>query len=183
MPKISFEDIPTRTPVREPQKCQQSSTSSSRPLTLQFRVVVSVVFKVFSQNRIQQRSPPSSSLTFQYMEEVFKVYAQYRVQQRPRHPQFLALQLIGSTLWMRRFKCFFRNFSSPSKSARVTRHSSARVPRSASSSDQMARAARPQDFSDDGNIYREDEEKIWVRLDTGQWKLLCTDIVVDQPWP
>ena len=47
----------------------------------------------------------------------------------------------------------------------------------------MAPAARPQDFSDDGNIYHEDEEKIWVRLDTGQWKLLCTDVVVDQPWP
>ena len=25
--------------------------------------------------------------------------------------------------------------------------------------------------------------KFWVRLDTGQWKLLRTDIVVDQPWP
>ena len=41
---------------------------------------------------------------------------------------------------------------------------------------------RPHDFSDDGNIFREDEEKIWIRLDTGQWKLLCTDLVVDQPW-
>ena len=47
----------------------------------------------------------------------------------------------------------------------------------------MACAARPQDFSDDGNIFRADEEKIWVRLDTGQRKLLCTDIVVDEPWP
>ena len=47
----------------------------------------------------------------------------------------------------------------------------------------MARAAQPHDFSDDGNIFRKDDEKIWVRLDTGQWKLLCTDIVVDQPWP
>ena len=24
---------------------------------------------------------------------------------------------------------------------------------------------------------------LWVRLDMGQWKLLCTDIVVEQPWP
>ena len=58
--------------------------------------------------------------------------------------------------------------------------------RSASSSElsahQMARAARPQALSDDGNIFREDEDKIWIRLDTGQWKLLCTDTVVDQPW-
>ena len=51
------------------------------------------------------------------------------------------------------------------------------------SSHQMARAARPQDLTDDGNIFREDDEKFWVRLDTGQLKLLCTDIVVDQPWP
>ena len=45
----------------------------------------------------------------------------------------------------------------------------------------MARAARPQDFSDDGNIHHENEEKFLVRLDSGQWKLLCTDTVVDQP--
>ena len=74
------------------------------------------------------------------------------------------------------------------KSAKVTRQSSPRVPASVSSSElsahQMARAARPQDFTDDGNIFREDDGKIWVGLDTtGQWKLLCTDIVVDQPWP
>ena len=79
-----------------------------------------------------------------------------------------------------------RTFSPPNKSAKVTGHSSARVPRSVSSSELsahlMARAARPQDFSDDGNIFREHEEKIWIRLDTGQWKLLCTDTVVDQPW-
>ena len=81
---------------------------------------------------------------------------------------------------------FFRTFHRLKKSAKVTSHSSQRVLRSASSSElsahQMARAARPQDFSDDGNIFREDEEKIWIRLDTGQWKLLCTDTVVDQPW-
>ena len=79
----------------------------------------------------------------------------------------------------------FRTFSPPEKSAKIPSHSTQRVPRSASSSElsahQMARAARPQDFSDDGNIFREDEEKIWIRLDTGQWKLLCTDTVVDQP--
>ena len=34
----------------------------------------------------------------------------------------------------------------------------------------------------DGTIFREDEEKIWIRLDTGQWRLLFTDTVVDQPW-
>ena len=44
----------------------------------------------------------SRSLIF--LEEVSKVYAQFRVQQRLRHPQFLTLQLAGSTLRVRRFK-------------------------------------------------------------------------------
>ena len=84
------------------------------------------------------------------------------------------------------FQVVFHTFSPPSESAKVARHSTARVPRSTSSSElsshRMARAGRPQDFSDDGNIFREDEEKIWIRLGTGQRKLLCTDTVVDQPW-
>ena len=53
----------------------------------------------------------------------------------------------------------FRTFPRLKKSAKITSHSSQRVPRSASSSElsahQMALAARPQDFSDDGNIFRE----------------------------
>ena len=36
----------------------------------------------------------------------------------------------------------------------------------------------PQDFTDDGNIFREDAEKFWIRLDTGQWKLLRADMVM-----
>ena len=36
-------------------------------------------------------------------------------------------------------------------------------------------------FSDHGNFYHESDEKIWMKLDTGWWKLLRTDIVVDQP--
>ena len=50
-------------------KCQQSLFSSSRPLTFQFLVVVgdSQIFKVFTQNRIQQRrSFPSRSLIFPF---------------------------------------------------------------------------------------------------------------------
>ena len=199
VPKISLEDIPARRLCRSWWNswwmCQLSCTFLSRKLTFQFLVVEGDmrIFKVFTLDRVQQRRSFLRnaflsglwSRTWIFL-EVFKVYAQYRVQQRLRHPQFLGLQLIGSTLRIRCVKVFFRTFSPPNKSAKVTRHSSARVPRSASSSElsahQMARAARPQDFSDDGNIFREDEEKIWIRLDTGQWKLLCTDTVVDQPW-
>ena len=44
-----------------------------------------VVFKVFSQNRIQQHRLSSRTLTFQFHVEVSKVLAQDRVQQRLHH--------------------------------------------------------------------------------------------------
>ena len=78
----------------------------------------------FSEQRISKRIVEQNV-------GILGVYAQYRVQQRLRHPQFLALQLIGSTLRIRRFIGFFLTFSQSNKSAKVTRHSSARVPRSA----------------------------------------------------
>ena len=45
-------------------RVQQRLLEQSRTSTFQFRVVVGAVFKVFSQNRIQQRFPSSRSLTF-----------------------------------------------------------------------------------------------------------------------
>ena len=83
-------------------KYQQSSASLSRPLTFQSHVAVSVgvVFQVCSQNRVLQLSV-----------EVFMVLAENRVQQRHRHPQFPAIQLMFSTLRMRRLKVFFSHFS------------------------------------------------------------------------
>ena len=62
--------------------------SQRRPLTFQFHVVVGVVFKVFAQDRVQQGL---------------------------RHPQFPALQLMCSTLRMRRLKRCFALFPSPRK--------------------------------------------------------------------
>ena len=50
---------------------------------------------------------------------------------RPVQPQFVALQLIGSILEDKAFEGVFGTFSPLNKSAKVTRHSSARVPRSA----------------------------------------------------
>ena len=64
-------------------KCRQSLLWWSRPFTFQFLVVLGVfIFEVSSQNRDQQLVAM----------EVFKVFAQDRVQQR--HPQFLALRLL-----------------------------------------------------------------------------------------
>ena len=124
VPKIFFEDNPDANSGSRVAAGGTVGGSANHPplpqadrLTLQFRVVVGVVFKGFSKNRIQQRSPPSSLLTLQHLVEVFKVHAQDRVQQRPRHPQFLALQL-------RRFKKLLALFHHP----RVTGQSSARVP-------------------------------------------------------
>ena len=108
VPKIIFEDIPTRTPLREPQlwnswrKCQQSLFSSSRPLTFQFLVVVGVsqIFKVSSQNRVQQL----------VVVDVFKVFFIFVVFLHQRHPHFFALQSMRSTLRMSRLTGFFALF-------------------------------------------------------------------------
>ena len=133
-------------------------------MTIQFHVVVSMKdFKVFPQDRVQQRVR-SRPLTFQ-----FRTVAGMTFLLRQRIFQI-------RQIWQNKGVC--RTFPRLKKSAKVTSHSSQRVLRSASSSElsarQMARAARPQDFSDDGNIFREDGEKIWIRLDTGQWNCECS---------
>ena len=91
---------------------------SSRKLTFQFLVVVgdSQVFKVFTQNRVQQhRCLPSRSLTFRFPVEVFKVFAQDNVQLH--HPHHLTLVLEDAD---EPFEGFFRTFPRPPKSARVS---------------------------------------------------------------
>ena len=67
-------------------KCRRRSTSSSRKPTLQFRLVVVLeeVFKVFPQNRVQQRLSRSRSVTFLSIVEAFVAFSQDRVQQRFR---------------------------------------------------------------------------------------------------
>ena len=72
-----------------------SCSSPSRSLTFQFLEMFLLeieVFKVFTQNRVQQhRSLSSRTFTFQFPVEVFKVFAQDKVQLH--HPHHLALQL------------------------------------------------------------------------------------------
>ena len=62
--------------------------------------------------------------------EVFKVFAQDRAHLHHSH-----LQLVFMKSQMSLVKGFFRTFPRPEKSAKVTRHSSARVLRSVSSSE------------------------------------------------
>ena len=73
-------------------------------------------------------------------------------------------------------RVFFSTFPQIQKSAKVAAHSSARVPAHSSSS-----TRRPQD----DDFFIDEGEHVWMRLDTGQWKLLGADpeVVVDQPWP
>ena len=33
-------------------------------------------------------------------------------------------------------------------------------------------------FSEDGNFYRVDDKKMWLKMETGQWKLLCSEPAV-----
>ena len=91
VPKIILEDMPSRRLCRDPQQAEQLVEVPNCP----------VLF--------------SRKLTFQFLVvegdmQIFKVFAQDRVQQRSRHPQFLALQLIGSTLRIRRFTGFLALF-------------------------------------------------------------------------
>ena len=93
MPKILFEDIPTRTPARSGSRSAAGGTvggSANNPvfppaeqLTFQHLVVVGVsqIFMVFSQYRDQQLLAV----------EVFKAFAQDRFQWR--HPHFLTLPI------------------------------------------------------------------------------------------
>ena len=107
----------------------------SRPLTFQLRAVVSGVFKVFSQHRVQHRfivlrnaflsGMWSRSLFLVVLMKTFKIFFQDRV-----HPLLLgiaeALDEPGEG--------FFRTFPQIKKSAKVTPRWSARVPRDVSSS-------------------------------------------------
>ena len=138
-------------------KCQLSCTFLSRKLTFQFLVVEGDI-------RIFKGFPPGQSSTApQFSEErISKRIGEQNVDipgvglQGLRPVQGSTASSSSSlprspTDWLnsedKAFQWVFRTFSPPNKIAKVTRHSSARVPRSASSSElsahQMARAARP----------------------------------------
>ena len=78
------------------------------------------IFKIFLPDRVQQRRLClwntflsrlwSRPLTFLFPLEAFKIFAQDRV-----HPQLRALQLLGSTLRMSRFKGFSHFFTGRNK--------------------------------------------------------------------
>ena len=172
VPKILIDDISVRTPVCEPQLAEQLVEV---PTTFQFRVVVGAVFKVFSQNspcsslkfqfrvmeavvfvevfkvfsqdRIQQRSL-RRSWTFQFL--VVKVSSQDRVQQL--HPSTLQL-----TTWMSRLKGFLP-LPRPKKSARAAAHSSAELGAHSSSSTLSAHQTAPVPSFDDFEMIEEEAE-------------------------
>ena len=145
-----------------------SSTS-----TFQFLLVEgeTLVFKVFSQNRVQLfrflqnaflSGLWSRSLTFLLPVEAFTIFVQDRV-----HPQLRTLQLLGSALRMSHFGGGRRgSHSFPGrKSATDTRHMGARVPRHVSSSTSFAYGLRS-----------------WVDDDTGETWTLLTDPALGSWW-
>ena len=87
----------------------------SRTLPFQFLLVVKGVFKVFSEDRVQQRCIRlwnaflsrlwSRPLTFLLLVAVLQIFAQDRA-----HPQLRTLQQLGLTLRMSRFNGFFALF-------------------------------------------------------------------------
>ena len=131
VPKIVCPPRAARTVLRAPQTADQlvevptlypilryCSGLWSRSLTFQFLLVVegeTQLFKVFSEDRVQQRILRlwnaflsrlwSRSLTSPLLVEILMVFAQNRV-----HPQLRTLQLLGSTLRMSHFKGVFALF-------------------------------------------------------------------------
>ena len=138
VPKISQDIIPQRLvdPDLRPTQTAEHLVEVPSILYILKQKVDIPVPRVFSQNRIQQRSPSGSSLTFQYKVEVFKVYAQDRVPQP--HLLLLTLQLVFDDA-DEAFQRMFRTFPRPKKSARLTQQVSAGVVADTSSSELSAR--------------------------------------------
>ena len=100
MPKIILEDIPPRISVREPQLAEQLLEV---PTILYFlKQTVDIPVPRGRARRFQGFLPTQSFTAFSA--------GLQQGQQRLRHPQFPALQLMCSTLRMRRLKGFFRTF-------------------------------------------------------------------------
>ena len=121
-------------------------------MTFQFLVMESdsLVFQVFPLNRVQQRLW-RSSLTFPFLVEVFKVFARGKV-----HLLF-TFQLVFMKVQVSLGEGFFSDSSPKQKSAKVTRHSSARVSVDASSSTLSAHQMAPHD--ERTTWYDEDREQ------------------------
>ena len=174
VPKILLEDIPERRLCREPQLVEQLVEVPTILFFLKQKVDIPVPGGGGRHADLQGFHSGQSSTAPQFSEErIPKRIVEQNVDILGGLQGLRPVQ--GSTAsssssvprspadWLnsedKAFEVVFRTFSPPNKSAKVTRNSSARVPESASSSElsahQLARAARPQDFSDDGNIFRE----------------------------
>ena len=182
VPKISLEDIPARRLCREPQLVEQLVEV---PTVLHF-LKQKVDIPVPGGGRhadLQGFLRGQSSTATQFSEErISKRIVEQNVDipggvlqgLRPVQGSTASSSSSVSRLptdWLnsedKAFQWVLALYSPPNKSAKVTRHSSARVPRSASSSELSAH-----------QMAREDEEKIWIRLDSGQWKLLCSALLL-----
>ena len=139
VPQLSHDSIPQRSALRRPQKAEQLVEVPTEPAyvlavtavqAMAKQIVdnpvpqgrrgggVAEVFKVYAQDRIQQRFVEQSTLTFQFLQvvaqrEVFKVFAEDRVHQ-------LLHQWIVLVLVMELLIGFFRTFPGVKKSAGST---------------------------------------------------------------
>ena len=186
MSKIFLEDIRSRRLCREPQQAEQlvevptivSYSLLQRTMeqqTLQFLVVVegeTLVFKVFSQNRVSTATLSSAE---RISERIVEQIVDIPVSGGGLHDfctgQSSSSVLRSPTDWLNTedvaFQCFFfRNFSPPSKSAKVTRHSSARVPRHVSSSTSSACGLRSWVDDDTGDAWTQQHHATTHNINT-----------------
>ena len=198
VPKIILEDIPTRISSREPQLAEQLAEVPTSLYFLEQTVDIPVPrggkrrLQGFSQNRVRLRLLSSRPLTFQFLVvflamDVLKVFS--RLEKTGEIPPGGGLQdflpdqgfAASSPVMLEEpFQGVCRTFFPGGKSAKVTRQVRASVPQHTSSSKLSAHqmpAAHREDF------FIDDAGSVWMRCDTGQWKLLGTDTDVFQDEP
>ena len=161
VPKIFFEDIPTGTPVREPRLVEEVGGNANSPL-----------FPADLQGFLPEQSSTacgSGGLQGLRPGQGSTASSSSSVSRSP-------------TGWLNTedeaFYCFFRTFPRLKKSARVSGHSSARVPRQSSSSTlsahQMAPGSSAVLGSQDERLswYDEELEQAWCRFEDSSGRSL-----------
>ena len=140
-------------------------------------MAVCAVFKVFTQDRVQQRRLSlwnaflsgmwSRSLILQCLVEAFKIFVLDRVQWL--RPLLRTFQLVP---WTSRFTGFFALFL-PEKKFEVGSALGSEL--SADFISSTPSAYEVPHFSEYGNFFFEDDKKTWMRLPSGWWYLLCSE--------
>ena len=190
VPKILIDELSVRTPVREPQLAEQlwwkyrrsspfprCSGLWSRTWIFRFRVVVCKVFKVFPQDRLQQRHLSLERISERNVEQIVDIPGK-RPSRFPSRTWFNGIvHFFARSSWCRGravsmgFLALFHRRTKRCEELVRTRGSEL----SADFISSTPSAYEKAHFSDDGNFFFEEDQKTWMRLPSGWWYLLCSE--------